>query len=66
MSEINRWIFERINIPITYAKCPFCGYSLNLDHIRVLPYFCGGCGAKMKIEDAETASRDPRQGREVR
>jgi len=47
----NQWIFERINIPTTYIKCPVCGFSLNLDKLgQGIPYFCGGCGKDMRGE----------------
>lgn len=44
----DRWIFERIDIPMTYAKCPICGFSFSLDRTQALPYFCGGCGKDMR------------------
>lgn len=50
----DKWIFERINIPTTYIKCPVCGFSLNLDYIQATPYFCGGCGKDMRSKKNET------------
>ena len=49
-------------------KCSHCGITLvtSPERFEYAENYCDMCGAKMKIEDSETASRDPRQGREVR
>ena len=47
------WKFERVNVPISYAKCPFCDFSFEIDRQRWLPYFCGGCGADMRTKEGD-------------
>ena len=46
------WKTEIIEIRKYYAKCPYCEFSFEMQNHRELPYFCGGCGRRLRGEEA--------------
>ena len=42
------WQTEIIEVRKYYAKCPYCEFSFEMTTGRELPYFCGGCGRRLR------------------
>ena len=43
----NEWQTEIVEIRKYYAKCPYCGFSFEMQTGRELPHFCGACGRRL-------------------
>lgn len=49
------WKERTINVPHYILECPYCEFTIDLNNLQELgrwvPLFCGGCGARLSMQE---------------